>query len=192
MATNEDRARWAREYRERKRLGLPQAGRGDGLRKYDHSGPTYRTRPAEYRTWSSMKVRCSDSSFKDWHLYGGRGIAVCARWADSFENFFNDVGPRPSTGYSLDRFPNGDGNYEPGNVRWATAKEQRRNTSAVRLICHRGESLILTDWAARIGINSASLLERIAKWGVEKALSYPPIRIRKRTRFGTYAATVSL
>src|ERR1035438_3468499 len=96
--------------------------RGENLRLYDHSGPTYRTRPAEYRAWSGMKQRCTNPEFKDWMLYGGRGIAVCPSWMDSFECFYRDVGPKPSPLHSLDRYSNGDGNYEPGNVRWATSK----------------------------------------------------------------------
>jgi hypothetical protein len=81
---------------------------------------------AEYSIWRQMRQRCSNSRNTSYKLYGGRGISVCARW-DTFENFLADMGRRPSPQHSLDRFPNNDGNYEPGNVRWATAKQQANN-----------------------------------------------------------------
>lgn len=87
---------------------------------------------AEYLAWNSMKQRCLNPSTRYYHRYGGRGITVCARWRHSYENFLADVGRRPSIQFSLDRYPNPDGNYEPGNVRWATAKEQASNRSRIR------------------------------------------------------------
>lgn len=78
-------------------------------------------RPPEYRVWDSMKQRCSNPNNKKYHLYGGRGIKVVKRWL-SFENFTKDMGVRPK-GATLDRI-NNDGNYEPGNCRWATYHEQ--------------------------------------------------------------------
>jgi hypothetical protein len=81
---------------------------------------------AEHRLWSSMKERCYNPRRKDYVNYGGRGITVCERWRDSFAAFYEDVGPRPSPNLSIDRIDN-DGNYEPGNVRWATRSEQNKN-----------------------------------------------------------------
>lgn len=75
-----------------------------------------------------MKTRCTNSRVKAYARYGGRGIRVCEAWLDSFEAFLRDVGERPA-GKTLDRYPNPDGNYEPGNVRWATPLEQARNKS---------------------------------------------------------------
>lgn len=85
---------------------------------------------AEYAPWRAMWRRCTDEKRHNWDRYGGRGICVTTEWED-FKAFVRDVGPRPSRAYSLDRIDN-DGNYEPGNVRWATAAEQSANRSPRR------------------------------------------------------------
>ncbi len=79
-----------------------------------------------YRSWQMMKNRCTNVNFKQWDDYGGRGITVCEQWLNSFEVFLADIGERPD-GMTLDRYPDNDGNYEPGNCRWATPKEQQMN-----------------------------------------------------------------
>lgn len=79
-----------------------------------------------YNVWSAMKERCYDKRNKSYKNYGGRGIKVCDRWLNSFENFYQDMGERPSSEYSIDRIDvNGD--YEPSNCKWSTAKEQANN-----------------------------------------------------------------
>lgn len=97
----------------------------------------------EYQAWASMKNRCSNRKDRVFLDYGARGISVCARWTgeNGFQNFFADMGPRPigftKTGrpeYSLDRWPNNDGNYEPSNCRWATYKEQNKNRRRFRAV----------------------------------------------------------
>ena len=85
-----------------------------------------RSRSRVYRIWRDMLSRCHNENYPERHLYGGRGIEVCERWRYSFENFLADMG-EPAPELSIDRFPNKDGNYEPGNCRWATAKEQAGN-----------------------------------------------------------------
>lgn len=84
------------------------------------------TKTPEYQAWRAMKLRCTDPKSHRFSSYGGRGIRVCDEWLASFEAFFAHIGPKPSAAHSLDRIDN-NGNYEPGNVRWATAKEQAGN-----------------------------------------------------------------
>jgi hypothetical protein len=78
----------------------------------------------EYRAWAAAKSRCSNPNATGYERYGGRGITMCERWRESFPAFLEDMGPKPSPQHSLDRFPDRDGNYEPGNCRWATFIQQ--------------------------------------------------------------------
>ena len=84
-----------------------------------------------YKTWSTMIQRCTNPNYKSFADYGGRGISVCEEWMISFEAFEMYMGPKPTPQHSIDRHPDNDGNYAPGNVRWATKSEQRRNQRAV-------------------------------------------------------------
>lgn len=96
-------------------------------RKHGHSSRKLKT--PTYGSWQAMKMRCFDVANKKFHLYGGRCITVCDQWKDSFEQFLADMGERPM-GKTLDRYPNKNGNYEPGNCRWATQDEQHSNRRA--------------------------------------------------------------
>jgi hypothetical protein len=131
------------------------------------------SRTAEYAAWQQMRGRCENSARNDFHLYGGRGIRVCERW-QSFEAFYEDMGPRPSTKHTLDRFPDKDGNYEPGNCRWATREEQARNTRRNRTLTYRGKTMCVSAWSEALSINVNTLYGRLrAGWSIERALTAP-------------------
>lgn len=125
-----------------------------------------------YRTWASMKDRCTNKRSKEYKSYGGRGIELCKRWM-GFDNFYRDMGERPD-GLSLDRIDNNKG-YSPSNCRWATASQQSRNTSRNINLTHMGKTMCLSDWSKYVGITKASLRKRLLSGKtVEMALS--PIR----------------
>lgn len=128
-------------------------------------------RSREYQSWLAMNARCNTPSHEAYARYGGRGITVCERWK-SFENFLADMGPRPAK-KSLDRYPNKDGNYEPGNCRWATAKEQGRNKSNSTAYTHNGKTATIAEWAEIKGMPRARLRERLLKMTIEQALAMP-------------------
>lgn len=109
-------------------------------------------RTPEYISWMSARQRCNNPKATGFQRYGGRGVRMCPRW-DSFACFLEDMGQRP-TGTSLDRFPNPDGDYGPGNCRWATAKEQAQSIKHVprhRLIGPRLKDKHFRSQAARKG-----------------------------------------
>jgi hypothetical protein len=112
----------------------------------------------EYRAWMKMRGRCNNLDNAN---YGGRGIVVCPRW-DVYENFLADMGPKPSRGHSLDRIdPNGD--YEPGNCRWATATTQQRNRRDNRWFVVDGVRATLAEHCARTGVKYATAHLRLKR-----------------------------
>jgi hypothetical protein len=130
----------------------------------------------EYRAWMKMKERCATPTCKDYPRYGGRGITVCERWRTSFEAFFEDVGPRPSTKHTLDRFPDNNGPYEPGNVRWATRTEQARNTRNTVFLTLNDETRCLSEWSEILHIKHTTLIERHGAGWSDEAILTTPIR----------------
>ncbi len=143
----------------------------DEARRVTIHGATQHGQTREYKAWHHMKQRCLNPKTKRFSRYGGRGIAICDRWLNSFENFLSDMGKCPS-GMSIER-ENNDGNYEPGNCRWATTSEQNRNTSRKRLVTFNGLTLNLADWQKRTGIPHATLHYRLKNWSVERAFTEP-------------------
>lgn len=119
-----------------------------------------------------MKTRCYNERAADYPDYGGRGIAICDRWRDRFEAFLEDMGTRPSSLHSIDR-KDTNGNYEPDNCRWATAKQQANNRRETIYIEAFGESLTISGWAERRGIARDTLKARLYRMPPERALSRP-------------------
>lgn len=128
----------------------------------------------EYRIWVGIKHRCFNPNDAHFDRYGGRGITICDEWRNSFGAFFAYVGECPSPRHTIDRYPNNDGNYEPGNVRWATRVQQNRNVSSNRLIYFRGANRPLAEVAEIIGIPRNTLGKRLAAgWSLDRAVSEP-------------------
>lgn len=118
------------------RAGVPKRS-GPNAGNYRH-GATALTVPGrkspEYNSWRAMKARCLNPKDQSYGYYGGRGIKIYEPWINDFAAFYNYVGPRPTPQHTLDRYPNNDGNYEPGNVRWATRQEQSDNQRDRKLL----------------------------------------------------------
>jgi hypothetical protein len=125
-----------------------------------------------YDTWRNMKSRCGNPRNARYADYGGRGITVCDRWKNSFENFIADMGLPPSPAHSIERGDNSRG-YEPGNCRWATDVEQTNNQRSNVLIEYDGKTQTIAQWARELGINYQTLRQRIQRygWSVERAFS---------------------
>lgn len=111
-----------------------------------------------HRCWMSMRQRCQNPNDSAYENYGGRGIKVCERWT-VFENFLADMGPMPP-GYEIER-DDVNGNYEPGNCRWATKKEQANNTRRNRLLTYQGRTQTLSQWAEDLGLKMHTLYRRV-------------------------------
>ena len=140
---------------------------------------------AIYKTWQGMRRRCFSPSAPFYSRYGGRGITVCARWRDSFANFYADMGPRPSPKHSIERIDN-NGNYEPGNCRWATMLEQAQNNTHTRLFTIGDETKTLRQWVGDAAGRFHLVHDRLKRgWTLEEALALPALRggCHGRTKF---------
>lgn len=120
--------------------------------------------------WKHMIHRCYNPRYRNYKWYGARGVRVCERWRLSPAAIYEDVGDRPTPKHSLDRIDN-DGDYCPENCRWATQKQQRRNTTKNHLVTYMGETKCITDWASDLGITVSALKYRLRHWGAEMAFS---------------------
>lgn len=124
-----------------------------------------------YDNWSHMMKRCTNKRYRDYPDWGGRGITICERWM-SFLNFHEDMFPSWRPGLTLERI-NNNGNYEPGNCKWATRKEQSNNTRQNRFVQYAGKSLTVSQWADLRGINRLTLNQRLIRgWTAGEALEF--------------------
>ena len=120
------------------------------------------SRTPTYNSWCAMKQRCNYESGNAYKSYGAKGIKVCERWANSFDDFLADMGERPE-GMTLDRIDS-SGGYEPGNCRWATKKQQDRNRKSNILVTRDGVTKCVKDWCDELGLNVDQVYGRI-RWG---------------------------
>jgi hypothetical protein len=128
-----------------------------------------------YRIWTHVLSRCRNPNVPQFHNYGGRGVSICKEWENSFEAFAAYIGNPPSRAHSIDRFPDMNGNYEPGNVRWATAQQQARNRRGIVAVNFEGRSICLAEAAEIVGISYGTVYCRIFRhgWTAERALATP-------------------
>lgn len=130
----------------------------------DHSDPTF-------QCWNAMMQRCTNPANPGWQRYGGRGITVCAAW-HKFDGFVADMGTKP-VGFQIER-KNVDGNYEPGNCKWATALEQANNRRTNVFLVINGVRLTKAQWARKYGIDQRLLHSRLrGGWTLPQALTTP-------------------
>lgn len=128
----------------------------------------------ERSTWYSMLERCYNPKSSSYKYYGAKGVRVCRQWKNSFQQFLADVGPRPTIKHTLDRYPNTNGHYEPGNTRWASKREQALNKRATVKVLWQGEMIPLFEYAAKVGVNKRMISKRIQRgWDIEDAMTVP-------------------
>lgn len=140
----------------------------------------------EYDVWLGIKKRCSNKTGQNYKYYGGRGITVCDRWLEGFENFYADMGPRPSAKYSIER-KNVNLGYEPVNCIWLLTKLQGLNKRNNLVLEYNGERKTITEWAREKGFREGLINERLQKlgWDLGRALNTPPdTRPRKNRQPG--------
>lgn len=132
-----------------------------------------RENPA-YGNWVAMKQRCNNPNMINAYLYSERHVVVCERWANSFANFLADVGPRPSHKHSLDRYPDKLGNYEPGNVRWATPKQQSCNQTTNIMLTVGHVTKPLPEWCDDKKLKRSTVYGRLNRgWTHDEAILIP-------------------
>jgi hypothetical protein len=127
-----------------------------------------------YSVWRNIQQRCYSKGNPNYHRYGGTGITMHPEWRVSFEAFIEGVGIPPNPHMDLDRYPNNAGNYEPGNVRWATHQDNLLNARNGRFITINGVTKNLSEWARESGIDKVTIFSRLKMgWTGERLLSPP-------------------
>lgn len=119
-------------------------------------------RSKEYIAWDAMIQRCCNPNNPNYKYYGAKGVKVCDRWKNSFENFLSDMGEAPSPKHSLDRKET-TGSYEPNKCRWSTRIEQDRNKRRNRYLTYNGKRLIISDWASELGVCAPTINYHLSK-----------------------------
>lgn len=133
-------------------------------------------RTDEYVCWTSMKQRCNNPNAQGYENYGGRGISVCERWNDSFEQFFADMGTKPTKRHSIERI-DVNGNYEPSNCKWANHTEQSNNRKSNVVLTIDGVSRTAVEWARHAGIPDHLIYLRLrAGWSHKQCVETPVLR----------------
>jgi len=139
----------------------------------------------EYKVWTGMIRRCYRPNAGNFYLYGAQGVRVCDRWLESFQNFLDDMGPRPSPSHSIDRYPDTNGNYEPGNCRWATPVQQTRGRRVAVRVDLNGQLVPLADACEAVGVNyqrTYNALKKGLPFDEAAALPAPPPQKRRPRR----------
>jgi hypothetical protein len=141
------------------------------------------SKTAIYNTWCLIIRRTENEDDLRWEDYGARGIKMCAKWRESFEAFYADMGDPPSDEYTINRIDN-DGNYEPGNCHWATDSEQQNNKRNNRLIEWNGRTQTMVQWERELGFREGTLKNRLDQnnWTVERAMT-TPVRTKKKITY---------
>lgn len=134
----------------------------------------------EYHIWNGIVHRCRNKNNHAYTRYGNVGIDVCEEWFESFENFYADMGARPSKNHTIDRVDNNKG-YSKENCRWATMTEQQRNKTNNRMIQFNGKNMCLSEWCEVLNMPLNTLRNRLVtrKWSVERSLTTPVRKKRK-------------
>ena len=138
------------------------------------------TKTPEYCTWNQIKQRCFNPNNKNYLDYGGRGISVCDRWKNSFENFLADMKLKPTPKHSIDRIDN-DGDYCPENCRWSTNVEQANNKRTNRLITIENETLTMAQWEKKMGYKQGVIERRLNLGWSEFAAVMTPVRYQRKS-----------
>lgn len=138
--------------------------------KVKHGHARKAGRHPTYAVYRDMITRCTNPNYRDFHMYGGRGISICERWLARYENFLEDMGERPQ-GMTIDRWPDKNGNYEPNNCRWATDQEQALNTRRNVFVEHGGRKQTISQWAKELNLDAKKMYDRAkAGWPPERIL----------------------
>lgn len=160
----------------------------DLITKHGESGVN---RTPEFATWNAIKNRCYNEKDKSFPDYGGRGIKVFAGWLTSYASFLAYMGRRPSTEHSIERI-NNNGDYEPGNVKWATHVEQCNNKRSSRFLDFNGKRQTVALWAREIGVHQSIILARLKKgWSNEQSLTTPVLPHHRFVEFKGARRTLS-